>query len=311
MSTRNLRQPSPAVTIDPELDQIGKAAGDSHALTIFASRSADVAKRYDDGQPYERGRLVREVQFFWDHSTDAMVELGERLLVIKENESHGDFLEIVTQRLMMNPRTAQRIMAATLKMRALPASSAKALTALGRTKLFDLLDESGDDIVELCNGGTIVGLALDDVRRMSARELSAALNDERNRSKAKDKVIAAKDQKINEQAEANALRDANPAQTQLDALRACTFAVEPPLHLLVRTIDEVTKAPASDAADLSARQTLEYVLQLVVDAAVSRGLAVEVMGERVEPGWLRPIKEDIASVAVESPKPRRKGGHLS
>jgi hypothetical protein len=79
-------------------------------------------------------------------------------------------------------------------------------TAAGsKTKLLELAFLDDDDLQELNDGGTVAGLKLDDVERMTTRELKAALRKIRTDSKEsvdiKDKVISQKDQTINKLSE--------------------------------------------------------------------------------------------------------------
>lgn len=45
------------------------------------------------------------------------------------------------------------------------------LAHLGKAKLFELMTEDDEELAELADGGTVAGLTLDDVDRMSVREL--------------------------------------------------------------------------------------------------------------------------------------------
>ena len=44
---------------------------------------------------YDRNRIVGECRFYMSQSAEAMLEAGKRLLEIRQNEEHGDFLNIV------------------------------------------------------------------------------------------------------------------------------------------------------------------------------------------------------------------------
>ena len=44
-----------------------------------------------------------------------MLEAGKRLVILKENEPHGDFIDIVESQLSLSKRTAQVMMQASLK----------------------------------------------------------------------------------------------------------------------------------------------------------------------------------------------------
>lgn len=165
----------------------------------LALHTSEVMQQFGDGLPYDRNRLVNEAQFYMAQSAEAMLEAGKRLIVLKENEPHGEFVEITENTLGLNVRTAQLMMKATLKYSSPQLESkAKTFSLLGKSKLFELMTEDDEDLAELAEGGTVVGLTLDDVDRMSVRELRRALREAREDTTAKAKVTASKDSKINE-----------------------------------------------------------------------------------------------------------------
>lgn len=290
------RRSAPAAA--PHSDSLNHDAlqADSHALTVLGQRSTEISERFGDGLPYEQGRVVSEARFFMAATAEAMFELGKRLIQIKENEEHGTFREIVEQRLKVPLRTAQRFMACTLRLSA-PVEKAPALALLGKTKLFELLEESDEAISELAAGGTIAGKAIDDMQAMTSRELRAALVEERKARAAKDKLIAAKDEKLNALAEAEHIRQhgtVNEREVQqiLDLQDAGT-AAETALMRLVTTVDRITREEATAAAGLQARQTLDFVCQRLADLCAQAGLSADVLGETVEPGWLRQRQAEV------------------
>jgi hypothetical protein len=158
-----------------------------------------IVAQFGDGQPYERTRVVTEARFFMAQSAEAMLEAGKRLILIKEHEQHGDFVEIVENQLGMAARTAQLMMQAAIKYLS-PKLQSKAQTfaLLGKSKLFELLAEDDESLSALADGGTVAGLSLDDVDRMSCRELRAALRDAKEKDEAKDHILADKNAKIDE-----------------------------------------------------------------------------------------------------------------
>lgn len=303
------RHPNP--TPQPIVDntRADVLAADAKALAVMSEHSKAISEQFGDGTPYDRARIVAEAQFYKAQAGEAMLELGKRLVLLKENEPHGDFLRIVEERLGIPKRTAQRFMAAAVKFLA-PVSKAPALALLGKQKLFELMDESDEELEALGEGGTVAGLDLDEIQAMSSRELRAALLEARQAAAAKDKVIAKKDQKLNALAEKEEIRrtgrpDEREA-AQLAELRDTALAAELALQALLTMVDEVTQNPATEAAELAARQTLDYIVQRIADGCAERGLAVDVLGERVEPGWARPITEAVetynASKSTKSKK---------
>lgn len=291
------RKPLPAAAAPADKFDMQAAQADSAALTVLGTRSAEVAEQYDEGMPYDRARLVSQARFFMGQSADAMLEAGKRLVVLKENEPHGEFQRIVTEQLGLEVRHAQIMMQAAVKFLS-PAlqANAKAISHLGRTKLLALALEPDDDLKALAEGGTVAGLDLDDMQAMSCRELRKALLEARKDAAAKDAVLEKKNKKIDALAEQLERRAANGDEAeaaQLDELRALTVQAEQALLQLLAAVDATTSAPATPAADKAARQSLDYITQRLSDAAQARGMALNLEDE-VLPAHMAAIREAVA-----------------
>lgn len=165
----------------------------------MALHQQQIMAQFGEGLPYDRSRIVHETKFYMAQSAEAMLEAGKRLVILKENEPHGDFTEIVEEQLALSKRTAQVMMQASLKyLSPQLESKAQALALLGKTKLFELMTEDDDELAGLADGGTIAGLNLDDIDRMTSRELKAALRDAREDADAKQRVLSDKNSKIDD-----------------------------------------------------------------------------------------------------------------
>ncbi|ENU8997865.1 DUF3102 domain-containing protein [Salmonella enterica] len=166
-------------------------------LNAMSEHRLEIMQQFGDGLPYERDRIVHETRFYMAQSAEAMLEAGKRLVILKENEPHGDFIDIVESQLSLSKRTAQVMMQASLKYLSPKLEpKAPALALLGKTKLFELMTEDDEDLVELADGGTIAGMSLDDIDRMTSRELKAALREARETNAAQQRVLADKNEKI-------------------------------------------------------------------------------------------------------------------
>lgn len=157
----------------------------------------EIMQQFGEGLPYERDRIVHETKFYMAQSAEAMLEAGKRLIILKECEPHGDFTQIITEQLGLAERTARLVMQAAVKYCSPELESKRqALAVLGKTKLFELMTEDDGDLVELADGGTIAGMSLDDIDRMTSRELKAALREARETNAAQQRVLADKNEKI-------------------------------------------------------------------------------------------------------------------
>ena len=106
----------------------------------------------------------------------AIFELGAYLLLLKERAGHGEFLAAL-DRLAIAPRSAQRYMA--ICQRFSNATTSSHLEKLGFSKMAELLPLDDDQVDDLVDEGQTGELSLDDVTRMSVKELRAAVRKER------------------------------------------------------------------------------------------------------------------------------------
>lgn len=166
-------------------------SGLSAAQHLVAEQNLQVIQQFGDGLPYERERVINEVRFYLSTAAEAMLEAGKRLVALKEIEGHGEFIHICEDRLGLSERTARQLVQAALKYLSpeLEKHSSK-LQQLGKAKLIELIAEDDDDLAALAEGGTVAGLELDDVARMSCRELRKALRESRENLSAKERVMA-------------------------------------------------------------------------------------------------------------------------
>ncbi|MCN8367610.1 DUF3102 domain-containing protein [Escherichia coli] len=167
------------------------------SLNAMTQHRMEIMQHFGDGLPYERDRVVHEARFYMAQSAEAMLEAGKRLIILKENEPHGEFIKILESELGLAYRTSVRMMQASTKYLS-PAlkPNVPTLAHLGKAKLFELMTEDDEELAELADGGTVAGLTLDDVDRMSVRELRQALREARETNAAQQRVLADKNEKI-------------------------------------------------------------------------------------------------------------------
>lgn len=181
-----------------ELETDVELSGDINvSLNAMTEHRLEIMQQFGEGLPYERDRIVHETKFYMAQSAEAMLEAGKRLIILKECEPHGDFTQIITEQLGLAERTARLVMQAAVKYCSPELESKRqAFAVLGKTKLFELMTEDDEDLVELADGGTIAGMSLDDIDRMTSRELKAALREARETNAAQQRVLADKNEKI-------------------------------------------------------------------------------------------------------------------
>ena len=149
------------------------------------------------------GALEDEIRFYQQRTVEACMELGKRLLILKEMTPHGEFNKRI-EMLNFTPRMAQKFMSAVLKFS--KANSSSLLQKAGnQTKLLELVTLDDDEIDVIEQGGSIGDVSLDTIETMSVRDLKKALREAKatveskdQDIKAKDLIIQKKDQKANE-----------------------------------------------------------------------------------------------------------------
>ncbi|WP_374351633.1 hypothetical protein [Chitinimonas sp.] len=160
--------------------------------------------------------IQRDIAINMRRSVEACLEVGRGLRVLKEACQHGQFSARLDV-LGIEPRVAQRFMATASKFG--NTVSPPLLKAIGnQTKLFEMLVLDDEQIEELELTGQTGELTLDDVASMSVKELRAALRKAREDIGLKQRVIDAKEEKLN--ALDRRLRVSRPWNEQVAAINA-------------------------------------------------------------------------------------------
>lgn len=177
----------------------GQEAAMRQTMRTHDLQLAQIDATYGESLPYDYTRLINECRWHLGNAAQSLLEAGKRLIVLKEHESHGSFVAALDA-IGIARGTAARAMKAAVKY----SGGARALLVdkLDRSKLIELMVEDDEDLDALAEGGTVAGLTLDVVDRMSARELRGALRKSREErtelQQLQDRLLADKDAKIND-----------------------------------------------------------------------------------------------------------------
>ena len=164
--------------------------------------SSEIMRLWADGEVYDEKVFIERGRLKFREAQEAFFEFGRVLVVLKEHMPHGKFQATVKSEFGISPESARKMIQATVKFCSpqLLKAQPKLLT-LGKSKLFELMTEDDEDLQELADGGSINGMTLDDIDRMTRNELRAALRESRETAEAKNKIIADKNKKVDELAE--------------------------------------------------------------------------------------------------------------
>lgn len=216
---------STQITAPAELIEVAPAAHQQLAeLQNAATQQAAALHQLAHSLGYQGsltvGGLEDEIRFYQRRSVEALLECGKRLLLLKEITPHGEFKERVEE-LGFAERTAQRFMQAAAKV----AKSATVAVLAGQVKnqkaFLEIVTHDDDaDLERLAE--------LDDIDRMSASQLRAALREIKEETKAKDQLLEDKNKRIDKLHAAQQRIQSAPPDEVLADLRheATTIATE-------------------------------------------------------------------------------------
>ena len=265
------------------------------------------------------GALEDEIRFYQQRSVEAVLELGKRLLILKEITPHGEFTKRI-EMLGISKRTAQRFMSVVLKF-----SKTTTLSLLEKSgngsKLLELMVLDDDDIDVIDQGGSIGDVSLDSIETMSVRELKKALReakaDNENKDQAiqaKDQIIQKKDQKINELDE-KVTKAYSPAEIKkraeseaqqielaaLDTLRVASNSFLIAFNTYINAIGGVLDtASEKDLPKLyePVNESLVATCQRFAQYIHSMGVEID-FEEMVRPAWMYPDADDLTPINIE------------
>lgn len=180
----------------------------AQSVEAKASRKQEINTRFlEEGETYNLMVCLEKAKMYQEQMASGMLGLGAQLLLLKANEEHGNFIAAVEE-LGLSVRSADYAMSAALKFG--NSHTCANLEMLGNSKIRALTVLDDDDSQDLVNGEEVEGLGdIDDVAKMTVRELKKALRELRNeRTKAQnehekqleavEEVVRRKEGKISE-----------------------------------------------------------------------------------------------------------------
>lgn len=239
------------------------------------------AKFLAPGETYNLHVCLEKARMYQDQMASGMLGLGAQLLLIKENEQHGNFMAAVEE-LGLAQTSANYAMAAARKFGVnsptwgnLEYSKLKALTVL-----------EDDDIRKLKDGDEVDGIGtVDDIAKMSVRELRAALRKE----------------KQERQEERVALEEVvRKKETTISALEMQAAGIQPPTKEQVaeRYLDELRKSLVGALS--VAKDNLTSARILITKAQELDGVTVEQLDKWVEDAnWISAALDDTYQEVVQ------------
>ncbi|MBF0487869.1 MAG: hypothetical protein HQK98_06885 [Nitrospirae bacterium] len=124
--------------------------------------------------PYSKDLYVTQIRLELERAADALFMAGKMLLVVKENEPHGEFVRILEEVLGIPHASAYRMMSAALKAEAHPKIDFTNFDK--KSKIYTLLEAPDEDLKELEEKGVMAGATLDEWLGMSVKEMRAKIH---------------------------------------------------------------------------------------------------------------------------------------
>ena len=156
-----------AQTFQKDVQKVDKA----EFSMVTRAANEKFAQRYLDGHDYDLGSITAEIKVHLGHVVYGYIEVGRRLLAVKEVEGHGKFISWLKKHFDLSPRQAQNFMLVADKLAQRPELAS--LANGGISKALVLLDMPEEYNKEYIKEGTIGGKPLDEYHTMTREELTA------------------------------------------------------------------------------------------------------------------------------------------
>ena len=220
--------------------------------------------------------IQRDIAANMRRSVEACLEVGRGLRVLKEACEHGNYMNRL-EALGLDRSVAVRFMQAATKFSNV-ATSQHLTKAIGtQSKLFEMLVLDDEQIEELELTGQTGELKLDDIATMSVKELRQALREAREDAEAQSKLLASKNNKIDELTASSSKRQRVsltdwPAEFQgfINQVMAAKKAIEVnagALDIIRTDAMSIEAAPGEEAALEKARESLGLELSAAITRA--------------------------------------------
>lgn len=266
------RKPNTPIVIDePNINQVQFAA-DHAALNEVARMNAEASDNahalaaqlgYDGSLTV--GALEDEIRFYQRRTAETCIELGKRLLLLKELTPHGEFAQRIDM-LGFGKSTAYRFMQSAKKFSKLPKLGSLAITNASAGKFMELLILDDDQLAELDEGGSALGITLDDIDCLSASELRKKLREAQADAAATDRVLEEKSKSITKLQKEVAGKQIDPQAEWSEAMRSLNAHVAAHRNTFVESVtaldvirekvmDQVAE-PGEEAALEAAREQI-------------------------------------------------------
>jgi hypothetical protein len=277
------------ITINSNDDALTEA---SQALTVQGMAMQKIMSAYNI-RTTNKDVLVAEIRGHIESASELMFGMGARLMLLKQQCAHGEWLPTLEQ-IGVASRTAAQLMQATVKFSDPHTGRARQqFVDLDKGKLLELvlLD---DEQIDALDKGEMLELELDEVSRMSTTQLRRKVRELKMSADSKDKLLEKRGKEMDRlQQLADGVFIPAPgsvAQTQLEQaayleLEKVHLEANAALARLVVVVHDIKHETDSEAMTMAADNAVRHLCQRMADLTATHGIAVD-FEEMVTPEWL-------------------------
>ncbi len=250
-----------------------------NALELARKEEREKLAFFSGGRDFDKELVTVELQQHVLHGTVHLFEAGKRLVWAKECMDHGEWAGWLEENFPFSLRTAQLWMRAAYCVAANPRLRPLAETSI--VKVAELARLSEPDLAELEEDGTLLGRDLDDLDRMSVRQLKQLVRDEKAGSEALGDELSRQDKEIERlkarvtEAEYSRYQDTKKlldeiakAEAKMSMAWAYWRGLMSNLDLSVLPPDLVTKIRQFSTAQISVAQSEQLAFQEAAFATI-------------------------------------------
>lgn len=126
-------------------------------------------EQLEGDSPYNKDVYIFECRFLMQKTAEAIIEIGKRLLVLKEKEGHGSFTKIIEEEIGIPYTSANRFMNVAIKTGKFPKID---FSQFGRiSNVYSLLEAPEEELRELEEKGVLAGYGVDELKVLNVKEM--------------------------------------------------------------------------------------------------------------------------------------------
>lgn len=292
---RTPKTPATDVEVHLNIEAIESAGRAVDQLALIdaeaAHRTQELALKLGYDGPLDADVIERGVTMQMRRTVEACLETGRMLLILKERVGHGNFIERL-ERLGIEYRAGARFMQAALKFSNVSPSSHLLKAATNQAKLIELLVLDDEQIEELENEGSVLGMTSDEFGAMTRKEMREALRAQQTlvtkKSETIDKLVLENERLKKFKPKPDDLARTAEQATQLTELNEACMSAQIAILRLANVTDALLGHDAMVEHPLGgyAGECMSYVAGIFANLVNTHGIDLKMDELTGSPPWL-------------------------